>query len=93
VGEHAVGELAAELERARPFRRFRQRRARADRLPAREKNRREAVELGPERILAACRRIELSGECRGDAKLGRAPVLRNVEVTTTRRGSLDRPKF
>ena len=31
-------------------------------------------ELGPERILAACRRIELRGDRRGNAKLGRAPV-------------------
>jgi hypothetical protein len=31
-------------------------------------------ELGPERILAACRRIELRGDRRDNAKLGRAPV-------------------
>src|SRR6266571_2251365 len=64
VGEHAVGELAGELQQARPVRRRRQRRARADRLPARDKDRREAVEFGPQRVLAARRRIKRRGHRR-----------------------------
>jgi hypothetical protein len=78
VAEHAVSELAAQLQEARSIRRRRQRLTRPDRLPGREKYRREAVEFGPERILAAGRRIELRGDRRGNAKLGRSPVLRNV---------------
>ena len=71
MGEHAVGKLAAQLQEARPVRRRQQRRARSDRLPAREKNRREAVEFDPKRVLAACRKIELRGDRRGNAELGR----------------------
>src|SRR5207245_10761569 len=80
VGEHTVGKFAAQLQQARPVRRLRQRRARPDRLPARDKYRREAIELGPKRALATCRRIKLRGYRRGDAELGWAPVLRNVQV-------------
>jgi hypothetical protein len=68
------------LQEARSIRRRRQPLTRPDRLPGREKYRREAVEFGPERILAAGRRIELRGDRRGNARLGRSPVLRNVQV-------------
>jgi hypothetical protein len=74
----------SQLQQTRPLRRLRQRRARPDRLPAREKNGRETVELNPERVLAACRRIELRGDSRGNAELGRAPVLRNVQIPRQR---------
>jgi hypothetical protein len=47
VGEHAVDKLPAELKKAWPFRGFGQQRARADRLPELDKNRRKTVELGP----------------------------------------------
>jgi hypothetical protein len=47
MGEHAIDKLPTELEQARPFRSFGQRRARTDRLPALDKNRRKSVELGP----------------------------------------------
>src|SRR5262249_44894865 len=84
VGEHAVCELAAQLQQARPIRRRRQTRARPDPLPTRKKNRREGVELGPERVFAACRKVELRSDRRGNAKLGRAPVLRDIQVPRQR---------
>ncbi len=80
MGEHAVGKLPAELEQARPFRSFGQQRARADRVPALDKNRRKPVELGPQRFLAACGKIDVSAERYGNAELGRAQVLRNIEI-------------
>ena len=80
VGEHAVGKFAAQLQQARPVRRLWQRRARPDRLPARDKYRREAIELGPKGTLATCRKIKLRGDGRGNAELGWAPVLRNIQV-------------
>ena len=84
VGEHAVGKLTAKLEQARPFRWSRQRRACADRPPTREENRSKPVELGPKHFLAAFAGVKLSGEGRGDTKLGGAPVLRNVEIPRQR---------
>src|SRR5262249_56857700 len=84
VGEHAVGELTAQLKRAGPRRWVRQRRVSSDRFPRREKNRSEAIELSPKRILAACRRIELRGDRCGNAELGWAPVLGNVQVPRQR---------
>src|SRR6516164_70241 len=80
VGEHTVGKFAAQLQQARPVRRLWQRRARPDRLPARDKYRREAIELGPKGTLATCRKIKLRGDGRGNAELGWAPVLRNIQV-------------
>src|SRR6516162_10654415 len=80
VGEHAVGKFAAQLQQARSLRRLRQRRARPDRLPARDECRREAIKLSPKDTLATCRKIKLRGDRRGDAELGWAPVLRNVQV-------------
>src|SRR6516162_2715465 len=84
VGEHAVGKFAAQLQQARSLRRPRQWRARPDRLPARDEYRREAVKLDPQRVLAACCRIKLHGDRRGDAELGWAPVLGNVQVPCER---------
>src|SRR5262249_55050099 len=80
VGEHAVGKFAAQLQQARSLRRRRTRRARPDRLPARDKYRREAVKLDPQRVLAACRRIKPRGDRCSDAELGWTSVLRNVQV-------------
>src|SRR5262249_39331733 len=54
------------------------------RLPAREKNWREAVEFDPECVLAACRKIKLCGDGRGYAEFGRAPVLRDVQIPRQR---------
>jgi hypothetical protein len=59
-------------------------RARPDLLPTGQKNRREAVKLGPERIFYACRQIELGGDRRSNAKLGWTPVLRHVQVPRQR---------
>src|SRR5262249_17346526 len=84
VGEHAVGKFAAQLQQARSLRRLRQWRAHPDRLPTREKNWREAVEFDPQRVLAACRKIKQCGDGRGNAELGRAPVLRNVQIPRQR---------
>jgi hypothetical protein len=84
MGEHAVGKFAAQLQQARPVRRLWQRRARPDRLPARDKYRREAIELGPKGTLATCRNIKLRGDGRGNAELGWAPVLGNVQVPRER---------
>src|SRR5499427_10560725 len=84
VGEHTVGKFAAQLQQARTVRRLRQWRARPDRLPARDEYRREALELDPQRVLAACRRIKLRGDRCGDAELGWASVLRNVQVPCER---------
>src|SRR6266540_1109245 len=84
VGEHAVGKFVAQLQQARPVCRLRQWRPRSDRLPAREKNWREAVEFDPERALAACRKIKLRGDGRGNAELRRASVLRNVQIPRQR---------
>src|SRR6516165_6621846 len=84
VGEHAVGKFAAQLQYARSLRRPRQRRARPDRLPARDKYRREAIELGPKGALATCRKIKLRGDRRGNAEFGWAPILRNVQVPSER---------
>src|SRR5262249_15099490 len=75
VGEHPVGKFAAQLQQARSVRRLRQRRARPDCLPARDKCRREAIKLGPKFVLATCRRIKLRGDRCGDAELGWASVL------------------
>src|SRR6516164_10964780 len=80
VREHAVGKFAAQLQQARTICRLRQWRARPDRLPARDEYRREVVELDPQRVLAACRRIKLGGDRCGDAELGWTSVLRNVQV-------------
>src|SRR5262249_16706169 len=80
VGEHAVGKFAAQLQQARTVCRFRQWRARPGRLPARDEYRPEAVKLDPQRVLAACRRLKLRGDRCGDAELGWASVLRNVQV-------------
>src|SRR5262249_46128435 len=84
VDEHAVSKFAAQLQQARPVRDLGQRRARSDRLPAREKNWRETVQLDPERVLTAGKRIELRGDSRGNAEFGRAPILRNVQVPRQR---------
>jgi hypothetical protein len=70
VGEHTVGKFVAKLQQARSVRRPRQRPACPDRLPAREKYRREAVKLDPKGVLAARPRIELRGDGRGNAELG-----------------------
>src|SRR5262249_3961109 len=80
VGEHTVGKFAAQLQQARTVRRSRPGRAGPDRLPARDEYRREAVKLDPQHDLAACRRIKQRGDRCGDAELGWAPVLRNVQV-------------
>src|SRR6516225_4115054 len=80
VGEHAVGKFAAQLQQARTVCRLRQWLARPDRLPARDEYRREALELDPQRVLAACRRIKPRGDRCGDAELGWTSVLRNVQV-------------
>src|SRR6266568_2990652 len=84
MGEHTVGKFAAQLQQARSVRRPRQRPACPDRLPAREKYRREAVKLDPKGVLAARPWIELRGDGRGNAELGWAPVLRNVQVPRQR---------
>src|SRR5215813_14176847 len=84
VGEHTVGKFAAQLQQARTVCRLRQWPARPDRLPARDEYRREAVKLDPQRVLTACRRIKLRGDRCGDAELGWAPVLRNVQVPCER---------
>jgi hypothetical protein len=78
--EHSVGKLAAQFQQAWPIGRLRQRRACPNCLPARDERWHEAIELGPKRVLVACARIELRGDRRGDAELGRAPVLGNVQV-------------
>ena len=59
VAKHPVGKLADKLQQAWTVRRLRQGRPGPDRLPAREKQRHEAIELGPQRVLAAGREIEL----------------------------------
>src|SRR5262249_31747608 len=84
VGEHAVGKLASKLEQARPARRRGQRRARADRRPAIEKGRRERLKLGPQRVLAALRKVEAGRDGRRNAELGGTAVLRHVEVPRQR---------
>ncbi len=84
MGEHTVGKFAAQLQQARSVRRPRQRPACPDRLPAREKYRREAVKLDPKGVLAARPRIELRDDGRGNAELGWTPVLRNVQVPRQR---------
>src|SRR5262249_36937427 len=84
VGEHAVGKFAAQLQQARSLRRPRHGPARPARLPARRGYRCEAVKLDPQRGLAACCRIKLHGDRRGDAELGWAPVLGNVQVPCER---------
>jgi hypothetical protein len=84
VREHAVGELAAKLEQAGSFRRFRQPGTRPDRLPAREKNRREPVELAPQRFLGGSGGIDIGGKRRRNAELGRAAILRNFEIPRQR---------
>src|SRR6516162_10939449 len=71
VGEHPIGKLAAQFEQARPVHRRRQWRARPDCSPPCEKYRRQAVELGPERLLLGSGRIELDWEGCGNAKFGR----------------------
>jgi hypothetical protein len=86
VGEHAVGKLAAELQQARPVGGRRQRSACPDVLPTRQKDRHQAIELGPQGFLAAACGIELGSERRGDAELGRPAVLRHVEVPRQRAG-------
>src|SRR5262245_33571288 len=80
VGEHAVGKFTAQLQQARSLRHLRQRRARPDRLPARDECRREAIKLSPKGALATCRKIKLRGDRRGNAEFGWAPILRNVQV-------------
>src|SRR5262245_44062855 len=84
VGKHAVCKLAAQLQQAWSMRRLRQPGACPNCLPACEKNRREAVKLDPKGILAARPRIDLRGDRSSNLKLGRAPVLRNVEVPRQR---------
>src|SRR5215831_1582090 len=84
VGEHTVGKFAAQLQQARSVRRLRQRRARPDCLPTRDKCRHEAIKLGPKRALATCCRIKLRGDRRGNAELGWASVLGNVQVPCER---------
>src|SRR5262249_5619112 len=51
VGEHPIRKLAAQLDQAGPVPHRRQWRARPDCPPPCEKYRRQAVELGPERLL------------------------------------------
>ena len=53
-------------------------------MPACEKNRREAVKLGPKSILGARPRVDLRGDRRSNAKLCRAPVLCNVQIPRQR---------
>src|SRR5262249_2232110 len=84
VGEHAVGKFAAQLQQAQTICRLRQRRARPDCMQARHECRREAIKLGPKRALATCCRIKLRGDRRGDAELGWASVLGNVQVPCER---------
>src|SRR6516165_9194121 len=84
VGEHTVGKFAAQLQQARTVCRLRQWRARPDRLPARHEYRCEAIELGPKGALATCRKIKLGGDRCGDAELGWASVLGNVQVPCER---------
>src|SRR5262245_44203769 len=80
VGKHPIGKLAAQLEQARPVCCWRQWRARSDCLPPCEKYRRQAVELGPERLFPGSGRIGLDWEGRGNAKLGRPSVLRHGQI-------------
>ena len=54
VGEHAVGKLPTQLQQARPLRSWQQGRACTDRLPARDKDRHEPVELDPQRFFGTC---------------------------------------
>jgi hypothetical protein len=51
-----------------------------DCLPARDECRHEAIELSPQRVLAACDRIEPGGDRRCDAELGWASLLCDVQV-------------
>src|SRR6266567_1102853 len=78
--EHAVGKLAAKFQQARAVRRFRQRCARADGLPTREEGLGQPVELGPKRVLARCRGIEIDRDRRRDPELGGPPVLRDGQI-------------
>src|SRR5262249_26994191 len=81
VGEHPIGKLAAQLEQAWPVHCRRQWRARPDCPPPCEKYRRQAVELGPERLLLlGSGRIELDWEGCGNAKFGRPSVLRHGQI-------------
>jgi hypothetical protein len=80
MAEHAVGELAAELQQARAVRRLGQRFAFPDRLPTREEAGGQALEPRPQRLLARGRGVETRGNRGGDAELGRPPVLRNLEI-------------
>jgi hypothetical protein len=81
VGEHPMGKLAAQLKQARPVRRCRQWRACSDRLPSCEKYRRQAVELGPERLLLLrSGRIELDWEGCGNTKFGWPSVARHGQI-------------
>src|SRR5262249_39151994 len=80
VGKHAVGQLATQVQQARSLRSVRQQRARPDRLPASKKYRGQTVELGPERVLAGCYRIDLCSKRCGNTNFGRPSVLRPVKV-------------
>ena len=80
MAQHAVGELPAQLQQARPIRRHGQWRANPNGLPARQEDRREPVELGPERTLARGRGIDLSGDGRGNAEFARPAVFRDVQI-------------
>ena len=84
MGEHAVGKLAHKLEQARPVRRGRQRRTRADRRPAIEKDRRERLKLGPQNVLATLRKIEAGRDGRRDAELGGTAIVRDLQVPRQR---------
>jgi hypothetical protein len=42
------------------------------------------VEFGPKRVLGACAGIKRSSESRGNAELGRPPVLCNIQVPRQR---------
>ena len=84
VGEHAVGKLPTQLQQARPLRSWQQGRACTDRLPARDKDRHEPVELDPQRFFGTCPGIELCRDRRGNAELRRTPVLRDIQVPRQR---------
>src|SRR5262249_54524021 len=80
VGEHAISKFAAYFQQARSICRCRQRGACSDRLPAFHKYRSQSIELGPERVLSGCYRVDLRGKRRSNAEFGRPSVFRNLQV-------------
>src|SRR6516165_1884545 len=80
VGEHPIGKLAAQLEQAWPVHCRRQWRVRPDCLPPCEKYRRQAVKLGPERLLLGSGRIELGWEGCGNTKFRWPSVLCHGQI-------------